>query len=557
MNTVKIINKLIDSKNSNIEELIDQNGTGRAVFRNTRTSISGFPKRVAYMIPLVGSEEDLKLQTFEFIADQDKIEKEITFNYKKDPRIKWLVQFLKKHKNEKVLLISHSIKKVLAIEEVIKHNKIHIALFHEKLTLLQRDKNASWFAQTGGAQILICSEIGSEGRNFQFSHHLVLFDLPLNPELLEQRIGRLDRIGQQHVINIYIPYIIGSEYEIIARWYHEGIDAFKKNTPGVYQLFQESGEKIKKLALGKKFLDLNQFLKFTQKQYAGIAQTLKKGRDRLLELNSFRPKIAEGLIEKIKEADTLANLEEYMIEIFHLFGIREELISDRTYKLNLALLSSPEFPLPSYKKNELIVTFDRKTALETEDIEFLTWDHPMVLGAMDLILASEKGNCTAGIWSCKKTKEILLEAVFVLECVAPKYLYIDRFLPPAPLRVIVNHLMQDCTKKYRADLITENIENTGTVKILDNAVMKQELLHAMIKECNKIADKNAPEIIDNGLNLMKAVLTGEVSRLVELKKVNKNIKEEEISIRRQEMKLLEKAILSSRLRLDSLRLIIS
>ena len=74
--------------------------------------------------------------------------------------------------------------------------KVDSALFHEDLSLIQRDRNAAYFADQEGAQILLCSEIGSEGRNFQFAHHLVLFDLPLNPELLEQRIGRLDRIGQ-------------------------------------------------------------------------------------------------------------------------------------------------------------------------------------------------------------------------------------------------------------------------------------------------------------------------------------------------------------------------
>jgi ATP-dependent helicase HepA len=53
------------------------------------------------------------------------------------------------------------------------------------------------FHKKSGANILLCSEIGSEGRNFQFSHNLVLYDLPLNSDLLEQRIGRLDRIGQK------------------------------------------------------------------------------------------------------------------------------------------------------------------------------------------------------------------------------------------------------------------------------------------------------------------------------------------------------------------------
>ena len=73
------------------------------------------------------------------------------------------------------------------------------------------DAMAAYFAdEIGGAQTLVCSEIGSEGRNFQFAHHLILFDLPLNPDLLEQRIGRLDRIGQQEDVQIHVPHLQGT-----------------------------------------------------------------------------------------------------------------------------------------------------------------------------------------------------------------------------------------------------------------------------------------------------------------------------------------------------------
>ena len=61
------------------------------------------------------------------------------------------------------------------------------AVFHEGLSIFERDRAAAYFAQDeDSAQVLLCSEIGSEGRNFQFAHHLVLFDLPTNPDLLEQ-----------------------------------------------------------------------------------------------------------------------------------------------------------------------------------------------------------------------------------------------------------------------------------------------------------------------------------------------------------------------------------
>jgi len=79
------------------------------------------------------------------------------------------------------------------------------------MSIIERDRAAAFFAdEESSARLLICSEIGSEGRNFQFVHHLILWDLPTNPDLLQQRIGRLDRIGQKHVIQIHVPYIENS-----------------------------------------------------------------------------------------------------------------------------------------------------------------------------------------------------------------------------------------------------------------------------------------------------------------------------------------------------------
>ena len=76
--------------------------------------------------------------------------------------------------------------------------------------------------RSGGAQILLCSEIGSEGRNFQFAHHLVLFDLSLNPELLEQRIGRLTVLVRPAQFKYMCPIIkiVGRSFYLIGTIKH-------------------------------------------------------------------------------------------------------------------------------------------------------------------------------------------------------------------------------------------------------------------------------------------------------------------------------------------------
>src|SRR5690606_21771239 len=137
-----------------------------------------------------------------------------------------------------------------ALEAAIKERfNLNLALFHEGLPLVQRDRQAAWFAEPDGAQLLICSEIGSEGRNFQFAHHLVLFDLPLNPGLIEQRIGRLDRIGQTQTIRIHVPYVTGSSEEGVVEWYHRGLDAFETSLHGGNDYQEKFKERLLQLAM--------------------------------------------------------------------------------------------------------------------------------------------------------------------------------------------------------------------------------------------------------------------------------------------------------------------
>lgn len=101
-----------------------------------------------------------------------------------------------------MLVICAKATTALQLEQVLREREgIRAAVFHEGMSIIERDRAAARFAEEDtGAQVLLCSEIGSEGRNFQFASNLVMFDLPFNPDLLEQRIGRLDRIGRAHDI---------------------------------------------------------------------------------------------------------------------------------------------------------------------------------------------------------------------------------------------------------------------------------------------------------------------------------------------------------------------
>ncbi|MGL4710309.1 MAG: RNA polymerase-associated protein RapA, partial [Aeromonas veronii] len=242
-----------------VAKLLDQHGTGRVLFRNSRANIQGFPERHlnVYPMPLPeqyktaikvmgmmgGNGGDLQTRALRYLYPEkifQQFEGDNATWTQFDPRVEWLLGLLLSARQQKVLVICSEAATAIALEEALRTREgIRGAVFHEGMTILERDKASAYFAQQeSGAQVLLCSEIGSEGRNFQFASHLVLFDLPLNPDLLEQRIGRLDRIGQQNIVEIHVPYLEGTAQRALQLWYHDGLDAFEQTCPTARPVFE-------------------------------------------------------------------------------------------------------------------------------------------------------------------------------------------------------------------------------------------------------------------------------------------------------------------------------
>ncbi|HPI72486.1 MAG TPA: SNF2-related protein [bacterium] len=519
-----------------IEDLLDQHGLGRVVFRNTRSAIPGFPCRQVHLIPLSAA------------ADR-------AFSAAADPRISWLVQFLRQDRQRKVLLICKSVEQVLEIEQALrKRMKIQVALFHEKISLLQRDRYAAWFARKDGAQICLCSEIGSEGRNFQFAQHLVLYDLPANPELVDQRIGRLDRIGQAHSIHIHVPYQVGSAEEILALWYHEGLNAFEQNVPGSYQIYRRVQKELERRIRLLQLKGMKTLCQKTAQLRREVSAQMRLGRDRLLQLYSFRPEIAAHLVEGVQAQDAQPGLEKFMLEVMTFYDLRVNYLEERTYRVSTESLSNPEFPLPLMKEEEFTITFDRTIACQHEDWEFLTWDHPMVLGVLDLLLGSEKGNCALAMMPEAEESGFLLEAVYVLECIAPKAMEIDRFLPPRPVRIVVDHTLQDCTEKHSVKSWIRRLREPDPHR-WPGQPLSAEQLNAMIDATAQFAERNSQEIRANSRRFMEQQLGYERDRLRGLARKNPNIKPQQVDDLHERMQALAGILDTARLRLDALRLV--
>ena len=552
------------AKDKLIEDLLDQHGPGRVLFRNTRSAMSGFPTRKAHLIPLTTTQDHtlwMQRLTKEFAHDMEPGDAPHRQQYwfAEDPRVHWLLTTMQELYPAKVLLICKSKEKVLALEEVLaKRSNLKVGVFHEDLSIVQRDRNAAWFSELDGAQLLLCSEIGSEGRNFQFAHHLILFDLPLHPELLEQRIGRLDRIGQIEDIHVHIPYLVHSPQHVLVRWFHEGLNAFEENLEGGNEISKSVGDRLLNVSKSRSYEEacpeLEALISETSIFRKKLQASLADGRDRLLEMNSFRPAVAKKLVEQIQAADCDMSLEMYLTNVFDHFDVEMEDLAPRTYFLQPASEATEVFP--SIPRKGISVTFDRKRALSREDISFLSWDHPMTTGSIDMVLSSGTGSASFGVLRGTNGPGLLLEILFVLETTSEQSIYVDRFLPNTPLRIVVDHTGKEVTDRYSVETFDKKLIPGSIDPLLDNETFVETLLPKMISAATKIAEEQSAKEIAKGLQRMNLTLNHEIDRLRILQEKNKNIRPEEIQIALQEQITLATLIQNARVRMDAIQLII-
>lgn len=515
-----------------IQNLIDRHGTSRILFRNTRQGVKGFPNRVYHQV------------TIDVVEAEEK-----TY---------WLIDFLKSHRNEKILVICKTAQTAIQLEQILREKEaIRSAVFHERMSIIERDRAAAYFADTeNGAQVLLSSSIGSEGRNFQFACHLVLFDLPENPDLLEQCIGRLDRIGQTRDVQIYVPCLSGSAQQDLARWYHEGLNAFEQTCPIGMALFEQYETLLKVRSENK--ADFEQLILQTQKQAKALRLALEKGRDRLLELNSNGGENAQRLAAEIAQTDNSPQLVDFALNLFDIIGVEQDDLGENSIVITpTGTMLVPDFP--GLKEEGATVTFDRQLALAREELEFLTWDHPMIRQGIDLIASGDIGKASMALLVNKQLPAgtLLVELIYMIESQSLKGLQLNRFLPPTPVRLLLDSKGNNLAGQVNFDTLQNKLKPLS--KDIANKMVK--MARPNIEQLIKIGDHKMTEIaqakIQEASRLADQTLSTELNRLIALKAVNKNIRQAEIDgLEKQRVLSLEELSKAS-WRLDSLRVIVT
>jgi ATP-dependent helicase HepA len=386
-----------------MSRVIDALGTGSSVFRNTRKSVKGFPKRILKTYPL---ERDSELKS-------------------------WLCDFVCEHKKDKILLICSKSDTVNELLSLL--NEDVAVAFKEEETSLERDKAAAAWMQPDGPNVLLSSEIGSEGRNFQSARHLVLFDLPEDSSLLEQRIGRLDRIGQGAEIYIHVPFAKKSKAEMLFLWYHEALGIFEHSLMGGGEMYAKFETELKSYleSPAKKFSKfLKEFLPRGKKEMQLLNEKAEAGRDRLLEFNSQNKKISGELLAEAKKMDSNEELLSFAFDMLSVLDIE---VQKGIYPDSFVLKGAPEQPehatllgvspagssdngeVSEFDGCSITVATSRENAINYENIEFFHWEHPIMQRLFDKALSDDFGNVACVVCDIVPSGKVFAQYNFILE----------------------------------------------------------------------------------------------------------------------------------------------
>ncbi len=299
-----------------------------------------------------------------------------------DARIEWLATNAPKWRaaKEKTLVFVADRETLEMLRTALSHRaQLATGMFHEALTPAKRDTEVARFRESDGPSLLVSTECGGEGRNFEFCRRLVLFDLPWQPSVVEQRIGRLDRIGRRlpvEVVYFRPPAGIGRD---VVRLF-EGLGLFREPLAGLDTQLAHVEGALEEIALDPAAsLSDERFDALLAETHAARSR-IREAAYQQLHREPYRAAMGPAILARIpKELDEL-NQEVVVTASIGLGFTIAHPKGHRVFSIEIgngALVDG----LPGVPGGSGYVgTFDREEAVENEGIDFFASGHPLVEG---------------------------------------------------------------------------------------------------------------------------------------------------------------------------------
>jgi ATP-dependent helicase HepA len=301
-----------------------------------------------------------------------------------DPRLAWLARRgpeWKEARDKTLVFTAHreTLEQIRAA--MSRRTQTRVAVFHEDLSPGQRDIEVAQFRLPGGPSMLVSTECGGEGRNFEFCTRLVLFDLPWSPIVVEQRIGRLDRIGRRRPVEIVYPRPPAGLDALVVELY-ESLGLFSRPLGGLERELARVRRAFETVALAPGDLPHATLFQRIVEHTRTASDRVARAARHELHRDPYRPELAAGILARVP-----AELEELTREVVlaaaDLLGLHvEEHRAGSRHSIELgaasAVASLPGVPGGS----SFLGSFDREATLEDESIDFFASGHPLVEGIL-------------------------------------------------------------------------------------------------------------------------------------------------------------------------------
>lgn len=314
--------------------------------------------------------------------DEEVLRQQAAVMDARDPRLEWLLSQapLWRDAQEKTLVFVAHRETLEMLRTALSHRaQLASGVFHEELSPARRDTEVARFREADGPSLLVSTECGGEGRNFEFCKRLVLFDLPWKPSVVEQRIGRLDRIGRRIPVDVVYFRPPGGIGRDVVRLF-ESLGLFSEPLAGLEPQLAHVEGALEEIALDPQAsLSPEGFEALVTEAHAARTR-IREAAYQQLHRDPYRSEMAAGILARVPaELDALN--EEVVIAASERLGFTiERPHGHRTYAIELGSASLVD-GLPGVPGGSTFVgTFDREEAVEHETLDFFASGHPLVEG---------------------------------------------------------------------------------------------------------------------------------------------------------------------------------
>ncbi|MBC9820518.1 helicase-related protein [Terrabacter sp. MAHUQ-38] len=326
---------------------------------------------------------------------------ELPTDSKADALIAGLKDLERQEENPKVLLFTEFRQTQEYLKARLEEElgwKVH--LFHGQLKPAAKDEEVEAFRTSDKPTILLSTEAGGEGRNFQFCHLLVNYDLPWNPMRVEQRIGRVDRLGQTNVVQVFNFWIRGTIEERVLDVLENRIGIFEQTVGGLDPILGDTETDLKRIfQLGdaERDAELAKYEADVGKRIAEAREAEEKLRDFIMETKSFSKEVVQEL-EEGSQRIPAGDMERFGLALLADVNtwLREE--PDGTYKIAFHEPFISDYPRHTKDVGtKRTVTFRPDVAPDSEHVEYMALGHPVIDDLVERVTQQKYDGSATGV----------------------------------------------------------------------------------------------------------------------------------------------------------------